>query len=220
MDVGAYTSVVVGYFIDLPVNDANQTPTHLHLINAGTKRTNVGSYTDVSVSDLDVVKTTVSSIDSDIRSLLNLNELTIADSDTISVVSAESQVVAGTNYRVTIAFGMHENVIIQYFIDLPVNDADHTPSNLQLVDLGTSTVLVDTPATMDTTAVIVNEGESTATSTISTTMQWLIVGTVIAFIMCLSAVFIALCMQRKNSKTPRGNELYAQLNNDVIDETL
>merc|ERR1712241_228903 len=150
MAIGHYADVIIGYFVPLPSSDASQTPTNLHLIDSGYSRM-VGSYTEVS--DLSSVKTAVSSIESDIRSLLVTEGLTVEDDDEIDVVSAESQVVAGTIYRVTIDVGsLLEDVVISYFIDLPVNDAEQTPSNLKLIDLGTSITLVDTPLEMETTA--------------------------------------------------------------------
>merc|ERR1712241_1059163 len=148
--IGHYADVIIGYFVPLPSSDASQTPTNLHLIDSGYSRM-VGSYTEVS--DLSSVKTAVSSIESDIRSLLVTEGLTVEDDDEIDVVSAESQVVAGTIYRVTIDVGsLLEDVVISYFIDLPVNDAEQTPTNLKLIDLGTSITLVDTPSEMETTA--------------------------------------------------------------------
>merc|ERR1712241_1601492 len=150
MAIGHYADVIIGYFVPLPSSDASQTPTNLHLIDSGYSRI-VGSYTEVS--DLSSVKTAVSSIESDVRSLLITEGLTVEDDDEIDVVSAESQVVAGTNYRVTIDVGsLLEDVVISYFIDLPVNDAEQTPTNLKLIDLGTSITLVDTPLEMETTA--------------------------------------------------------------------
>merc|ERR1712241_1082615 len=150
LSIGHYADVIIGYFVPLPSSDASQTPTNLHLTDSGYSRM-VGSYTEVS--DLSSVKTAVSGIESDIRSLLVTEGLTVEDDDEIDVVSAESQVVAGTIYRVTIDVGsLLEDVVISYFIDLPVNDAEQTPTNLKLIDLGTSITLVDTPSEMETTA--------------------------------------------------------------------
>merc|ERR1719273_2362097 len=123
------------------------------MIDSGYSRmdSSVGSYAEMS--DLSSVKTAVSSIESDIRSLLVTEGLTVDDDAKIVVVSAESQVVAGTNYRVTIDVGsLLEDVVISYFVDLPVNDAKQTPTNLKLIDLGTTITLVDTPSEMETTA--------------------------------------------------------------------
>merc|ERR1719471_363567 len=157
--IGHYADVIVGYFVPLPSSDASQTPTNLHLIDTGYSRM-VGSYTEVS--DLSSVKTAVSSIESDIRKLLSTEGLFVEDDDEIDVVSAESQVVAGTNYYVTIDVGsLLEDVVIAYFVDLPVNDETQTPSNLRLIDLGTTITLVDTPS----------ESESGSGSESSETLQ-------------------------------------------------
>merc|ERR1712241_3396 len=152
------------------VNDADQTPKNLHLIDTGAARANVGSYNDIS--DLSAVKTTVSSMKSDIRTLLTSEGLSVGDDDEISVVSAESQVVAGTNYRITLDVGLNENVIIQYFVDLPVDDAEQAPSNLKLIDLGQTITLVDTPSTMETTAALKTEA-SAPNNQVSETAQWI-----------------------------------------------
>merc|ERR1712045_114339 len=57
------------------------------------------------------------------------------------VVSAQSQVVAGTNYRVTLNVGSRQNVIIQYFVALPYANPDQLPSNIQLVDAGSASTV-------------------------------------------------------------------------------
>merc|ERR1719229_1280603 len=94
----------------------------------------MGSYSDVS--DLTVVQQLVDSVDTDIKTLITSQGVSVGDADTITVTSAQSQVVAGTNYIVTMNVGLHEDVIVSFFVDLPVNDAAQTPQNLQLVDLG------------------------------------------------------------------------------------
>merc|ERR1712241_1504451 len=229
--IGHYADVIVGYFVPLPSSDSSQTPTNLHLIDSGYSRM-VGSYTEVS--DLSSVKTAVSSIESDIRSLLVTEGLTVEDDDEIDVVSAESQVVAGTNYRVTIDVGsLLEDVVISYFIDLLVNDAEQTPSNLKLIDLGTSITLVDTPSEMETTAssdsdssdssdASLQDTEQSVTNTIRTirTEDWIIVGIVMASVAACLCI-ICLAMKKRQNKRTTGNELYASLHDDnAIDETL
>merc|ERR1712048_8699 len=228
--IGHYADVIIGYFVPLPSSDARQTPTNLHLIDSGYSRM-VGSYTEVS--DLSSVKTAVSSIESDIRSLLVTEGLTVEDDDEIDVVSAESQVVAGTNYRVTIDVGsLLEDVVISYFIDLLVNDAEQTPTNLKLIDLGTSITLVDTPSEMETTAssdsasdssdASLQDEEQSVTDTIRTirTEDWVIVGTVLASVAACLCI-ICLAMKKRQEKKTAGNELYASLHDDnAIDETL
>merc|ERR1712048_1117619 len=227
--IGHYADVIIGYFVPLPSTDASQTPTNLHLIDSGYSRM-VGSYSEVS--DLSSVKTAVSSIESDIRSLLVTEGLAV-DDDEIDVVSAESQVVAGTNYRVTIDVGsMLEDVVISYFIDLPVNDAEQTPTNLKLIDLGTSITLVDTPSEMETTASSDSgsadssdaslQDEQSVSNTIRTirTEDWIIVGIVLASVAACLCI-ICLAMKKRQEKRTAGNELYASLHDDnTIDETL
>merc|ERR1712241_465800 len=231
MAIGHYADVIVGYFVPLPSSDASQTPTNLHLIDSGYSRM-VGSYTEVS--DLSSIKTAVSSVESDIRSLLVTEGLTVEDDDEIDVVSAESQVVAGTNYRVTIDVGsLLEDVIISYFIDLPVNDAEQTPTNLKLIDLGTSITLVDTPSEIASTAssdydssdssdASLQDEEQSVTNTIRTirTEDWIIVGIVLASVAACLCI-ICLAMKKRQEKKTAGNELYASLHDDnAIDETL
>jgi len=216
LNVGAFKSVLISYYVDLPVNDAKQIPTNLHLIDAGESELSVGSYSDIS--DLSEIEPTVSSMDSDIRSLLISDGLSVEDDDMISVVSASKQVVAGTNYQITFNVGLYDDVIIQYFVDLPSNDAEQTPSNLQLIDLGSTINLIfSTIDSFETTVSL--KSEESVKSTISLTVQWVIIASVLAFVVLIAVVSISLCLRRNNAKTS-GNGLYAQLNYDTIDETL
>lgn len=230
MAIGQYKDVIVGYFVPLPSSDADQTPTNVHLIDTGYSRmdSSVGSYAEVS--DLSSVKTAVSSIESDIRSLLVTEGLTVEDDDEISVVSAESQVVAGTNYRVTIDVGsLLEDVIISYFVDLPVNDAEQTPLNLKVIDLGTSITLVDTPSEIETTASSdssdsssLNDEEDSVNNIMTTIHRndWIIFGCVLVSV-AVAICLLCVAIKKKQKKRTAGNELYASLNHDdAIDETL
>merc|ERR1712176_387435 len=217
--IGQYESVIVGYFVPLPSDDSKQTPTNLHLISFQL-RESVGSYTEMS--DLATVKTTISGMESDIRKLLSTEGLFVEDDDEIDVVSAESQVVAGTNYYVTIDVGsLLEDVVIAYFVNLPVNDETQTPSNLRLIDLGTTITLVDTTSESES-----DSGESSETlqdqqsdeKNMTVTVQWIIIASLLAFVALIVCIAMSLCL-RKNNKTQQGNELYASLNSN-IDETL
>ena len=95
-----------------------------------------GGFSDYS--DLASVQATVDTINADIISLLTSEDLTVENDAEISVVSAQSQVVAGTNYRVTLNVGSRQNVVIQYFVALPYANPDQLPSNIQLIDAGSS----------------------------------------------------------------------------------
>eukprot|EP00488_Nonionellina_sp_1-RS-2012_P000442 TRINITY_DN111_c0_g1_i2.p1 TRINITY_DN111_c0_g1~~TRINITY_DN111_c0_g1_i2.p1 ORF type:complete len:218 (-),score=71.86 TRINITY_DN111_c0_g1_i2:82-735(-) len=139
MNVGSYARIRIQYFVPLPQDGVAQSPQNLELINPGIDVTlygdNMGSYE--RVDDLEQVESDVARIYDDIHGLLNNEGLSVSDDDSMMVVSAQSQVVAGTNYRVTLNIGSHTGVIIQYFVDLPVNDEEQMPHNLKLIDSGT-----------------------------------------------------------------------------------
>merc|ERR1712176_929703 len=76
---------------------------------------NVGSYQ--AVDDLDTVRADVQSMDADIRQLLQSAEiLGEGENAAIIVTSAQSQVVAGMNYKVTLTVGRYTDVIISYYV--------------------------------------------------------------------------------------------------------
>merc|ERR1711933_52282 len=217
LNIGLHENVVIGYFIGLPANDAEQKPTNLQVIDLGIggvdsptstasedNSLTVGSYEDVT--DLSEVKSTVFGIDANIRSLLSDEGLSIGDSDTISVVSAQSQVVEGTNYRVTLNVGNYRNVVIQYFVGL---NAD-VPSDYKVIDLG-STTTSTTLQTSETTAVVKAVGEDSETSGMSNTVMFIIIAAVIAMAVFVGVAVIAMCLRRRKVKTPQGNGLYAEL---------
>jgi len=95
----------------------------------------VGCYTDYD--DLDSVQETVDGISDKIFALFKArSKIPVENGARLVVVSAQSQVVAGTNFRVTLNTGSQQNVIIQYFIALPSANSDQVPSNIQLIDEG------------------------------------------------------------------------------------
>merc|ERR1712039_30721 len=95
----------------------------------------VGCFTDYD--DLDSVQDTVDGISDKIFALLKArSNIPLENGARLTVVSAQSQVVAGTNFRVTLNVGSQENVIIQYFVALPYANPDQVPSNIQLIDEG------------------------------------------------------------------------------------
>jgi len=91
-----------------------------------------------SCNDLEKVRNDVVSIDGDIRKLLLSKGQSISTMDTITVLSARCQVVAGMNYEVTTNYG-----IITYFIGLPFTD--QTPQNLQLISSDSIIPPITTP---------------------------------------------------------------------------
>merc|ERR1711978_658659 len=94
-----------------------------------------GSYQTITDSDaLVTVKADVASIHSEIIALLQQNQLEIENGAVIHVTAAQSQVVAGTNYKVTMDVGSYGDVVIGYFVALPVNGVTQTPSNVHLID--------------------------------------------------------------------------------------
>eukprot|EP01084_Bolivina_argentea_P116379 206794_1 len=139
LNVARYTNVIVSYYIGYPflvMGVPQNNPSDLRLIDAGTQRESavLGGYKEVS--DLDAIRHDVANIADTIRSLLGSEGLAVSASDAVRVVSAQAQVVAGMNYRVTLCVGSHEDVIVQYFVALPVNDATQTPQQLEVIDLG------------------------------------------------------------------------------------
>merc|ERR1719461_961620 len=93
----------------------------------------LGCFTDYD--DLDSVQETVDGISDKIFAVLKArSKIPVENGARLTVVSAQSQVVAGTNFRVTLNVGSQENVIIQYFIGLKENVPDQVPSNIQLID--------------------------------------------------------------------------------------
>eukprot|EP01083_Nonionella_stella_P303851 1053335_1 len=56
--------------------------------------------------NLSLAKQDIIDMDSEIRQLLMNNSVTITNNDELSIESCESQVVAGTNYRLTTNFGI------------------------------------------------------------------------------------------------------------------
>merc|ERR1719245_2160941 len=106
------------------------------------------------------------------------------------------------------------------------------PTNLKLIDLGTSITLVDTPSEIATTAssdsssdssdASLQDEEQSVTNTIRTirTEDWIIVGCVMASVAACVCI-ICLAMKKRKNKRTAGNELYASLHDDnAIDETL
>merc|ERR1719415_54812 len=89
-----------------------------------------------AVDDLDAVEETVDDMTDDILSMMKTAHLCTGGEYDIEVVSAEQQVVAGINYRVTLTVGKRENVIISYYVPLPDENGDQVPSDLELVDGG------------------------------------------------------------------------------------
>merc|ERR1712244_21466 len=91
----------------------------------------MGCYTDYD--DLDSVQETWDGISDKIFALFKArSKIPVENGARLTVVSARSQLVAGTNFRVTLNVGSQENVIIQYFIGLKEN----VPTNIQLIDEG------------------------------------------------------------------------------------
>eukprot|EP01084_Bolivina_argentea_P197589 338577_1 len=79
-----------------------------------------GAYSDFN--DLLTIQTQINEIKNDIITLLKDYGLDISDNALISIISAQSQVVSGVNYRISIDIGCYTNVIIQYFIGLDENN--------------------------------------------------------------------------------------------------
>merc|ERR1712244_159579 len=91
----------------------------------------MGCYTDYD--DLDFVQETVDGSSDKIFALFKArSKIPVENGARLTVVSAQSQVVAGTNFRVTLNVGSQLNVIIQYFVGLKEN----VPSDIQLIDEG------------------------------------------------------------------------------------
>jgi len=91
----------------------------------------LGCFTDYD--DLDSVQETVDGISDKIFAVFKArSKIPVENGARLTVVSAQSQVVAGTNFRVTLNVGSQLNVIIQYFVGLKEN----VPSDIQLIDEG------------------------------------------------------------------------------------
>eukprot|EP01084_Bolivina_argentea_P216679 368053_1 len=94
----------------------------------------LGSYQ--AVDDLEPIDTQLRDITTELYSFLDSVGVYCDRSDAFEIVYAEAQVVAGTNYKVTLNIGTHRGVIIQYFIALPTDNETSNPQDLQLLDDG------------------------------------------------------------------------------------
>eukprot|EP00484_Ammonia_sp_Unknown_P023547 CAMPEP_0197024386 /NCGR_PEP_ID=MMETSP1384-20130603/4931_1 /TAXON_ID=29189 /ORGANISM="Ammonia sp." /LENGTH=447 /DNA_ID=CAMNT_0042452759 /DNA_START=131 /DNA_END=1471 /DNA_ORIENTATION=+ len=92
----------------------------------------LGGYSKVSKEELDSVIELVAKIEDDVQGLLS-----VEDDCEIRVLSAQRQVVAGMNYVVNVKSCRpdRDQDVIKFFVDLPVNDPEQMPQNLELMVL-------------------------------------------------------------------------------------
>jgi len=205
IDVANYKNVVIQYFIALPVNDASQTPQDLKVIDFGAMQT--GSYQMVDSQQLVEVKNDINSVQDQIRSLLKSEGIDINDDAKIDVISAQSQVVAGTNYRVTLKVGDRQNVVIGYYVALPVDDKRQSPSNVKLESY---------------TSLSVENNASETTDGGLPSYAWIMIAVFCALLVI--AGIVCLTVHRKGNKNKAKNPLYTELSkgggNDTIGASL
>merc|ERR1719461_850499 len=145
LTVGRYTDVIISYYVSFTGEVSD-----LQLVDSGSygddddevdEEFMMGGYS--TVDDLDEVRETVSGMNDDILSALDVADLCGYEDVSIDVVSAEQQVVAGMNYKVTINVKCvcpmkmetkyeAQNVLISYYVPL----GDQVATNLQLEDEG------------------------------------------------------------------------------------
>eukprot|EP01083_Nonionella_stella_P234059 824100_1 len=105
LNIGIYTNVIIKYFIDLGTQN-------LGIIDLGLSS---GSCVIIGVgwsdmNDLELVKQDIISVKNEIISALNGQNIDVSNDANIVVVSAQSQVVYGSNYIVTCDIGNRANV--------------------------------------------------------------------------------------------------------------
>eukprot|EP00484_Ammonia_sp_Unknown_P024480 CAMPEP_0197023680 /NCGR_PEP_ID=MMETSP1384-20130603/4338_1 /TAXON_ID=29189 /ORGANISM="Ammonia sp." /LENGTH=364 /DNA_ID=CAMNT_0042451931 /DNA_START=50 /DNA_END=1141 /DNA_ORIENTATION=+ len=146
----------VQFFVPLPVNGTQQLPENLQLITTTTSSPSttsdrsIGGYNRITdATELQSVYDYLNDVKSDLVDLLNENGCNgeCSVDDTFSVDSAYYQVVAGYNYRAHITVGDSSEYDVQFYVPLPVNGVDQTPTNLQLFSWTTT----DEPTTEEPT---------------------------------------------------------------------
>merc|ERR1712039_605300 len=149
LTVGRYTDVIISYYVSFTGEVSD-----LQLVDSGSygdddeevdEELMMGGYS--TVDDLDGVKETVGGMNDDILNALDVADLCGYEDVSIDVVSAEQQVVAGMNYKVTINVKCvcpmkmetkyeAQNVIISYYVPLPDENGNQVATNVQLEDEG------------------------------------------------------------------------------------
>merc|ERR1719397_2156392 len=82
------------------------------------------------VEDVSQVQAYVAEIQ--VSDLMNMNGFAVEDGCKAVVVSAQSQVVAGMNYKASIEI-CGQTAIIEFFVPLPVNGQAQSPTNVQII---------------------------------------------------------------------------------------
>eukprot|EP01084_Bolivina_argentea_P197590 338578_1 len=95
-----------------------------------------GEWATCTSDNLALAQQDVINMDTEIRQLLVDNSVTITDTDVITIESCQSQVVAGTNFKLTTNFG-----IIQYYVGLPTdpNRVNRVATNFEYLGPNTDT---------------------------------------------------------------------------------
>ena len=103
--------------------DTNNTDTN----NGDTNNTTVGSYYDITDEDtLDLIRSHLEQMDSDLRTKLDEVGYTITDDDDIELISAKGKVVTGMMYTIIINVGDYENIELIYYASLPDDEGFQT----------------------------------------------------------------------------------------------
>ena len=92
--------------------------------------TTVGGWS--TVQNISTVQSYVNEICTEIIDLLNDNGYNVNEGCYVHAIFAESQVVAGTNYKVNIRV-CKKYADIEFFVPLPVNGQAQSPTDLSLV---------------------------------------------------------------------------------------
>jgi len=183
----------VQFYVPLPVNGVDQTPTNLQLFSwtttgAPTSTMLAGGWTDVTdADDLAAIQELLDGVRQEVIALVNeygCDECSV--NDTFSVFAAQSQVVAGTNYRVLLGIGDFpdsQEFKLQFFVPLPINGVDQKPQLFQVLDSSLS------------------ESED-ATVTVKVSAVYTIITVVVVAVLCcfVGVIGIMCCMLSKKKK--------------------
>jgi len=191
----------VSFFVALPVNDPEQVPTSLRVTSFTTTTTTTTSSTVVlgdavpggyvaltKETDLLAVRDMLIAAKSDVITLVSANGCDgCSTDDELTVMSAEYQIVAGTNYRVHLGVGSSQQEFdIKFFVPLPVNGVAQSPTDFEIV----STVSDDETTVSNTDA---DKTEKKLT-------QIYIAVSVVAFMLVASFVVAILYLRKRRNE--------------------
>jgi len=226
LTVGQYTDVIISYYVSF-TGEASD----LQLVDSGSYGDNnddtndeefmmggrAGGYS--TVDDLDEVKETVSGLSDAILTAMDVVDVCGYEDVSIDVVSAEQQVVAGMNYKVTINVKCvcpmemetkyeAQNVVISYYMPLPDKNGDQVATNLQMEDAG-EVIAMDNLESGD-------DDEEDEQFVKYFRLARIVGPALLVIVIC---VCLGVCLRRRNKKKSVGTyEKYEE--NEAIDQSL